>query len=82
MIEIAALWENVSKKTGEVYFSGYLGGAKLMVFTNKFKKDGDKQPTLKVYVTEKEKKEDGGRHEPNGRAEYERADNNIGFPSL
>ena len=66
MIEVASLWENVSKKTGEIYFSGYFGNSKLMGFTNKYKKEGDNQPTLKLYIAEKEKKENQDSNLENG----------------
>ena len=56
MIEITGLW--ISKtKTGEAFFSGYMGNAKVLIFKNKYK-ESDKHPDYKMYVTAKPKKEE------------------------
>ena len=55
LIEIAVLWKNKSKK-GEIYLSGYLGNAILLVFKNQFK-EKDNQPDYKVYVAPKKNKD-------------------------
>lgn len=52
MIELTALWQN-NTKNGEIYYSGYLGATKVLVFANKFKK-GPKDPSHRVYLTKKE----------------------------
>jgi len=49
MVNIGGLWVNKSK-SGEIYLSGYLNGAKLLIFKNNFKKD-EKQPDYVMYVT-------------------------------
>lgn len=49
MVNIGGLWVNKSKN-GEVYLSGYLNGARLLVFKNNFK-EHEKQPDYVMYVT-------------------------------
>lgn len=48
-VELCALWKNESKG-GETYYSGTLGGARVLVFKNKNKGDNEKAPDLKVYL--------------------------------
>ncbi|MEL7433030.1 MAG: hypothetical protein AAFN11_03705 [Chloroflexota bacterium] len=48
MIQLGGLWANRTKD-GEIYFSGYLGNAKLLIFKNKFKTE-DKHPAFVMYV--------------------------------
>lgn len=48
MIQLGGLWANRTKD-GEIYFSGYLGNAKLLIFKNKFKTE-DKHPHYVAYV--------------------------------
>jgi len=49
MVNIGGLWVNKTK-SGEIYLSGYLNGARLLIFKNNFKKD-EKQPDYVMYVT-------------------------------
>ena len=58
MIKLGGLWENESKD-GKKYFSGSLGGAKILIFPNKFKEQ-DNQPDYQMYVAEKQKQESAG----------------------
>lgn len=55
LVEIMALWENQSE-SGETYFTGRMGNAKVIVFKNKYK-TSDKHPSYRVYVQNPEKKE-------------------------
>ena len=48
-IELGGLWENVSK-AGQPYYSGSLGRAKLLIFQNKHKEPGSKQPDWRMYI--------------------------------
>lgn len=49
MVNIGGLWVNKSR-AGEIYLSGYLNGARLVIFKNNFKEQ-DKQPDYVMYVT-------------------------------
>lgn len=53
MVNIGGLWVNKSKN-GEFYFSGYMNGAKLLIFKNQFK-EKDSQPDYVMYVTKADK---------------------------
>jgi len=55
LVKLTVLWEG-NTKTGEQYFSGYLGNAKLLVFKNRFK-ETEKHPDWVVYVVNKISKE-------------------------
>lgn len=48
MLQLGGLWVNETKK-GEKYMVGYLGGLRLLVFKNKYKKE-DKHPNYIMYV--------------------------------
>lgn len=53
MIQLCGLWLNESKK-GEKFFSGNLGGAKILVFRNSKKQQGSKQPDYYICLDEKQ----------------------------
>ena len=55
MIQIGGLWENKDKKDN-VYLSGYLGNAKIIIFKNGFKKE-QKHPDWIMYIAEGKKRE-------------------------
>jgi hypothetical protein len=55
MIEITGLWLNKTKD-GKQYMSGSIGGAKVLIFANQYKKT-DKDPSYKMFFAEKEKKQ-------------------------
>lgn len=54
LVPIGGLWANEDRE-GRTFLSGYLGDARLLVFKNKFKKQGDKQPDYRAYVARKPK---------------------------
>lgn len=57
LIKLCGLWKSQTNE-GKVYYSGGLSySTNLLLFPNKYKKEGDKQPDLIVYVGRKEKKE-------------------------
>ena len=55
MIKLTGLWAN-KDKNGNMVLSGYLGSARLVIFTNTYKKD-HKQPDYIAYVDEQKQKE-------------------------
>lgn len=55
MIKVSGLWLNDSPK-GK-YLSGSIGGIKILVFKNTFKKEGSKEPDYEMYFDEYKKKE-------------------------
>lgn len=56
MINIGGLWLNKSQN-GEIYFSGYFGNARLLIFKNGFK-EKENQPDYVMYVAKAEKRSD------------------------
>lgn len=54
MVNIGGLWVNKTKD-GEVYLSGYLNGARLLIFKNKFK-DSENKPDYIMNVVNPDKK--------------------------
>ena len=52
---LARLWENTSAK-GVIYFSGYLGLAKVLILPN-HDRQGDKDPTHVLLIAEQPKRE-------------------------
>lgn len=57
MVNIGGLWLNRTKETNEIYFSGYLNGAKLLIFKNRFK-ETENQPDYIMNVVSPDKKAD------------------------
>ncbi len=54
LVPIGGLWIH-EDRDGKTFLSGYLGEARLLVFKNKFKKPGEKQPDYRMYVSRKPK---------------------------
>lgn len=52
-IELCALWKNTTKE-GKTYLSGNIGGAKVLVFANEYKKE-EREPDYRVYLVPREK---------------------------
>jgi hypothetical protein len=61
MIKLTGLWLNT--KDGKQYFSGSLGGAKVLIFKNDYKKE-DKHPDYNLFLVKKEKREDAADETP------------------
>jgi len=59
MINLCGLWKNTTKD-GREYFSGNLGDAKVLIFTND-KKGNDKAPDFRMCLAEKTKKDGGAK---------------------
>jgi len=55
MVFLGGIWANRSQKTGEIYFSGYLGNAKVYLFKNK-KKEKDTDPDFWMQVANQQKR--------------------------
>jgi hypothetical protein len=55
-LELMALWENTSAK-GTKYWTGRLGNLRVVMFENGNRKS-EKEPAMRVYVQEAQKKED------------------------
>ena len=54
LVKLTGLYENTSKKSGDVYFAGYLGAAKILVMRDKRAEPG--KPTWGIFVQEPEPK--------------------------
>lgn len=63
LIRLTGLYENRSQKTGETYFSGVLGGVKILLL--KDNRAGEGQPGWALMVAERQPKPAGS--EGNGR---------------
>jgi len=64
LIELTGLWLNETK-SGKKYFSGTLGGAKLLIFVNEYK-EKDAHPDYKMFIAKKQKKEEGQQQDNKG----------------
>ena len=87
MIQLTGLWLNQSKTTGEKYFSGNLGGAKVLIFKNKHKTE-EKHPDYQLYIAPKQKPQEqstqqqgqqGGPPDPAAREPGDGYPNRAGF---
>jgi len=56
MVFLGGLWAN-RDKNGQIYFSGYLGSAKLLIFRNKNKTD--KQPDYYMQLVNNKRGDNG-----------------------
>jgi hypothetical protein len=57
MLKASGLWLNKDSK-GNSFFSGNLGGIRVVIFKNTFKKEGSNEPDYQMYFTEQTKKDD------------------------
>jgi len=57
LIEATGLWVNKAKD-GSTYYSGYLGGMKLLVFPNRNKEPGSNQPDFRLCVGKNKKRQE------------------------
>jgi hypothetical protein len=60
MIKATGLWVNESKDGKTTYFGGSLGGAKVLIYRNTFKKEGSNEPDYNLYFAEHVKKPNPG----------------------
>ncbi len=58
MVSLGGLWKETSQ-SGNTYLSGSLGGAKLMIFQNKNKEEGSRQPDYYMKLANKQKPQEG-----------------------
>ena len=58
LVKLTGMYENTSQRTGDVYFAGYLGNAKIMLFRDKNAEPG--KPTWSLCLQEKDPKPDQG----------------------
>jgi hypothetical protein len=56
MIKASGLWLNKSDK-GVSFFRGNLGGVRVVIFKNTFKKEGSNEPDYEMYFDEQKKKD-------------------------
>jgi len=57
MIKLCGLWKSQTSE-GKVYYSGGLSySTNILLFPNSYKKEGDKNPDLILYIGKREKKE-------------------------
>ena len=47
--ELGAFWKRKGKESGKVYLSGNIDGKEVVVFPNRRKQEGSKQPDYVVY---------------------------------
>ena len=66
LVKLTGLYENQSQRSGETYFSGYLGAVKVVVLRDKNAEPG--KPGWSLCVQEKEPKPEQG--QGNGAAGY------------
>lgn len=52
-IRLAGLWQHTDSN-GNLYFSGTIGQARLLILPNSFKKPGEKTPDFNVYLAPRE----------------------------
>ena len=72
MIKITGLWKG-KDKNGKTYFSGTMGGAKVLIFANNYKEE-DKHPDYIMYFAQKEDKKTQTQQE---RAKYTPDDDDL-----
>ena len=56
MFKVTGLWLNESGE-GEKYFSGNIGGMRVLVFKNSFKEEGSNEPDYNLFFAENRKKD-------------------------
>lgn len=66
-IELTGLWAN-KDKDGNTFLSGSLGRAKVLVFKNTHKQEGEKTPDYRMFIVPRDRQEnkrpDEGRTDP------------------
>jgi len=61
-VKLTGLWKNTDKE-GKIYLSGSLGGVKVLVFPNAFKK-AEKDPDYNLFFAPKEDKDKAAPSKP------------------
>ena len=61
LVKLTGLYENQSKKTGDTYFAGYLGTAKVLILRNTRAEQG--KPGWGLFIQEREPKQDQGQQQ-------------------
>ncbi len=56
MLKVSGLWLNEGKDK-QKYFSGSMGGVRILIFKNTFKKEGSNEPDYQMYFDEQAKKD-------------------------
>ena len=57
LLKLCGLWKRKDKE-GKAFYSGSLSySTNLLLFSNSYKKDDDKQPDLLLYIVKREQKE-------------------------
>lgn len=57
MIKLTGLWSNTSKDGKITFLSGNLGGGRIVIMKNNFKKEGSNEPDFNLLIEEQLKKE-------------------------
>ena len=58
LVKLTGLWKQKDKE-GKTYYSGGLTySTNILLFPNSYKKEGDKQPDLNLFICKKKKKEE------------------------
>lgn len=55
LLRVTGLWVN-TQRDGNQYLNGSLGGLRLFVFKNSYKKEGSNEPDYNLFVTANETK--------------------------
>ena len=58
LLKITGLWESVDKN-GNPVLSGSMGGVRVTIFKNTYKKEGSNQPDYNLYFGENKRQEEG-----------------------
>ena len=56
--ELGAFWKRKGKESGKTYLSGNVDGKEVVVFPNRRKQEGSKQPDFHVYESTPMKKDE------------------------
>lgn len=70
LLKLCGLWKQKDKEGKTYYFGSLSYSTNLLLFPNSYKKEGEKQPDLLLYIVKKEQKE---------KAEQDSDDSEISF---
>jgi len=57
LLKLCGLWKQKDKEGKTYYFGSLSYSTNLLLFPNSYKKEGEKQPDLLLYIVKKEQKE-------------------------